>query len=33
MHSKTDENDIKIPKERHISPEMRQQIIDELRLV
>ena len=26
-------NDIKIPKERYISPEERQQVIDELRLV
>ena len=33
LHSKTDENDKEIPKERHISPEKRQQIIDELRLV
>ena len=33
LHSKTDENDVEIPKERYISPEKRQQIIDELRLV
>ena len=33
FHSKTDENEIEIPKERYISPEKRQQIIDELRLV
>ena len=33
LHSKTDENEIEIPKERYISPEKRQQIIDELRLV
>ena len=32
LHSKTNENEIKIPKERYISPEKRQQIIDELRL-
>ena len=31
LHSKTDANEI--PKERYISPEKRQQIIDELRLV
>ena len=30
---KTDENEAKIPKERYISPEKRQQIIDDLRLV
>ena len=30
---KTGENEIKIPKERYISPEKRQQIIDELRLI
>ena len=30
---KSNENEIKIPKEKHISPEKRQQIIDELRLV
>ena len=28
-----DENEIEIPKERYISPEKRQQFIDELRLV
>ena len=34
LHSKTDENEIEILKERYISPEKkRQQIIDELRLV
>ena len=33
LHSKTVENKIEIPKERHISPEKRQQTIDELRLV
>ena len=33
LHSKTDENEIQIPKERYISPEKRQQIINELRLV
>ena len=33
LHSKRDENEIEIPKERYISPEKRQQIIDELRLV
>ena len=33
LHSKTDENKIEIPKEKYISPEKRQQIIDELRLV
>ena len=32
LHSKTNENEIKIPKERYTSPEKRQQIIDELRL-
>ena len=31
LHS--NENEIEIPKERYISPEQRQQIIDELRLV
>ena len=33
LHSKIDENEIKIPKERHISPEKRQKTIVELRLV
>ena len=33
LHSKTDENEIEVPKGRYISPEKRQQIIDELRLV
>ena len=33
LHSKTKENEVEIPKERHISPEKRQQIIDELRLI
>ena len=33
MHSKTDDNEIEIPKERYISPENIQKIIDELRLV
>ena len=33
FHLKIDENEIEIPKERYISPEKRQQIIDELRLV
>ena len=33
LHSKTDENEIEIPKERYISPEKRQQIIEELRLI
>ena len=33
MHSKTDEHEIEIPKEKHISREQRQQFIDELRLV
>ena len=33
LHSKTNENEIEMPKERYISPEKRQQIIDELRLV
>ena len=32
-NSKTDKNELEIPKERYISPEKRQQIIDELRLV
>ena len=32
LHSETDENEIEKPKERLISPEKRQQIIDELRL-
>ena len=31
-NSKTDENELDIPKERYVSPEKRQQIIDELRL-
>ena len=31
-NSETDENELDIPKERYISPEKRQQIIDELRL-
>ena len=30
---KTDENELEIPKERYISPEKRQKIIDEIRLV
>ena len=30
---KSKEDEIKIPKEKHISPEKRQQITDELRLV
>ena len=33
LHLKTDENEIEIPKEKYISPEERQQIIDELRLI
>ena len=33
LDSKTDENEVKIPKEWYISPKKRQQIIDELRLV
>ena len=33
FHLKTDENEIKIPKERYISPEKRQQVIDKLVLV
>ena len=33
LHSKTDENEINIPKERYISPEKRRQFIDELKLV
>ena len=33
LHLKTDKNEIEIPKERYISPEKRQQIIDKLRLV
>ena len=33
LHSKTHENETEIPKERYISPEQRQQIIDKLRLV
>ena len=32
LHSKKDENEIETPKERYISPDERQQIIDELRL-
>ena len=31
-NSKADENELEIPKERYISPEKRQKIIDELRL-
>ena len=33
VRSKTDENEIEIPKERYISSAKRQKIIDELRLV
>ena len=33
LHSDTDENELKIPKEIYISPKKRQQIIGELRLV
>ena len=33
LHSKTNENEIEILKERYISPEKRQKTIDELRLV
>ena len=33
MHLKTEENEIEMPKEKHISPEKRQQIVNELRLV
>ena len=33
FHLKIDENEIEIPKERYISPEKRQQIVDELRLI
>ena len=33
LHSKTVENEIETPKERHISPEKRQQTTDELRLI
>ena len=33
LHSKTGANEIEIPKERYISPEEKQKIIDELRLV
>ena len=33
LHLKTDENEIEIPKETYISPEKRQQIIDELKWV
>ena len=33
LHSKTNVDEIEIPKERYISEEKRQQIIDELRLV
>ena len=34
LHSKNDVNsEIEVPKKRYISPEERQQIIDELRLV
>ena len=32
-NSKTDKNELEILKERYISPEKRQQIIDELKLV
>ena len=30
LHSKTNENEIEIPKERYISPEERQRIVDKL---
>ena len=33
LHSKTNENETEMPEEKYISPEKRQQIIDELRLV
>ena len=33
LHSKTNENEIEIQKKRYISPEKRQQIIDELRFI
>ena len=33
MYSKTNENEIEIPKEGNVSPEKRQQIIDKLRLI
>ena len=33
LDSKTDENETDMPKERYKSPEKRQQVIDELRLV
>ena len=33
LYSKTNENEIEIRKETYISPEKRQQIVDELRLV
>ena len=33
LHLKIDENKADIPKERHISPEKRQQIIDKLTLL
>ena len=33
LHSKRDEKEIEIPEQRYKSPERRQQIIDELRLV
>ena len=32
MHSKTDDNEIDIPKERYMFQEKRQQTIDDLRL-
>ena len=33
LYSKPDENEIEIPKQRYISPEKRQQTIDELKLI
>ena len=35
LHSKNDDpnSEIKVPKKRHTSPEERQQVIDELRLI
>ena len=33
LHLKSDENEADVPKGRYVSPEKRQQIIDELRLV
>ena len=33
LHSKTDKDEIEVPKERYISPEKMKEIIDELRLV